>query len=152
MAFYASNMPLGLTGASKPHKGWCLNCRRLWPVYLEHMCFEPRHSWAENWNWLQPLNVICSHLDLNPDGSYCFTGLSQPTVSIMLKHYGFKTVAKGYRHLDFPDGTHIELHYPSYFIKNVVYTNRPRAEVCQWVSSLWLSSVSKHPRRRRFPV
>lgn len=54
----------------------------------------------------------------------------------MLKHYGFKTVAKGYRHLDFPDGTHIELHYPSYFIKNVVYTNRPRAEVRQWVMAV----------------
>lgn len=45
-------------------------------------------------------------------GSYTFRGLSQPTVSIVVKYYGFKTVAKGFRCVTFPDGTTIELHYP----------------------------------------
>lgn len=67
-------------------------------------------------------------------GTYRYRGLSQPTVSLMLKYYGFKTVAKGYRYLEFADGSRIDIHYPVYFIKDVVNltgitSNRPRAEV-----------------------
>lgn len=68
-------------------------------------------------------------------GTYRFRGLSQPTVSIIVKHYGFKTVAKGYRYLEFRDGSRIDIHYPVYYIKDVVNlkglitSNRPRAEV-----------------------
>ncbi|KXZ54450.1 hypothetical protein GPECTOR_4g1001 [Gonium pectorale] len=73
--------------------------------------------------------VSAFHME-GPGGSYRFRGLSQPTVSIVVKYYGFKTVAKGFRYVEFPDGTRIELHYPQYFIKNVVYgSSRPRAEV-----------------------
>jgi hypothetical protein len=51
--------------------------------------------------------------------------------SAQVKYYGFKTVAKGFRYVEFRDGTRIELHYPQYYIKNVVYgSSRPRAEVC----------------------
>ncbi|GIL82684.1 hypothetical protein Vretimale_8263 [Volvox reticuliferus] len=73
--------------------------------------------------------VSAFHME-GPGGSYRFLGLSQPTVSIVVKYYGFKTVAKGFRYVDFPDRTRIELHYPQYYIKNVVYgSSRPRAEV-----------------------
>ena len=47
----------------------------------------------------------------------------------MLKHYGFKTVAKGYRYVEFADGTRIDISYPAYCMKGVVYSRRPRAEV-----------------------
>lgn len=73
-----------------------------------------------------PVSVF--HME-GPGGIYTFRGLSQPTVSIVVKYYGFKTVAKGFRFVNFPDGTRIELHYPQYCIKNVVYSSRPRAEV-----------------------
>ncbi|KAG2435871.1 hypothetical protein HXX76_007066 [Chlamydomonas incerta] len=73
--------------------------------------------------------VTAIHME-GPGGSYRFRGLSQPTVSIQVKYYGFKTVAKGFRYVEFRDGTRIELHYPQYYIKNVVYgSSRPRAEV-----------------------
>ncbi|PNH04784.1 Oxysterol-binding protein 9, partial [Tetrabaena socialis] len=73
--------------------------------------------------------VSAFHME-GPGGSYRFRGLSQPTVSIVVKYYGFKTVAKGFRYVEFRDGTRIELHYPQYVIKNVVYgASRPRAEV-----------------------
>ncbi|KAG2433146.1 hypothetical protein HYH02_012847 [Chlamydomonas schloesseri] len=73
--------------------------------------------------------VSAFHME-GPGGSYRFRGLSQPTVSIQVKYYGFKTVAKGFRYVEFRDGTRIELHYPQYYIKNVVYgSSRPRAEV-----------------------
>ena len=56
-------------------------------------------------------------------------GLSQPNVSLMLKYYGFKTVAKGFRYVEFADGTRIDISYPAYCMKGVVYSRRPRAEV-----------------------
>ena len=49
--------------------------------------------------------------------SYRFVGLSQPHVSIQLKHYGFKTVAKGFRYVEFADGTRIDITYPAYCMK-----------------------------------
>ncbi|GFH28715.1 oxysterol-binding protein 9, partial [Haematococcus lacustris] len=62
-----------------------------------------------------------------PGGAYKFNGLSQPNVSLLLKHSGIRTVAKGYRYIVFADGCRIDLHYPG--IKGVVYASRPRAEV-----------------------
>lgn len=50
-------------------------------------------------------------------------------MSVVVKHYGFKTVAKGYRYVEFADGSRVDIHYPSYFLKGVVYSSRPRAEV-----------------------
>ena len=47
----------------------------------------------------------------------------------MLKHYGFKTVAKGFRYVEFNDGTRIDITYPAYVMKGVVYSRRPKAEV-----------------------
>mmetsp|Transcript_26558 Transcript_26558/g.78885 ORF Transcript_26558/g.78885 Transcript_26558/m.78885 type:complete len:479 (-) Transcript_26558:1654-3090(-) len=64
-----------------------------------------------------------------PNGKYRFVGLSQPHVSIMLKAYGFKTTARGYRFVEFHDGSRIAIEYPSYVMKGVVYSSRPRAEV-----------------------
>ncbi|KAL4423109.1 hypothetical protein ABPG77_004792 [Micractinium sp. CCAP 211/92] len=62
-----------------------------------------------------------------PDGLYTFTGLSQPSVS-----YGtnaVKTTARGYRVLDFADGGRIEVHFPTYYLRGLLYTSAPRAEV-----------------------
>ncbi|GAX74184.1 hypothetical protein CEUSTIGMA_g1633.t1 [Chlamydomonas eustigma] len=64
-----------------------------------------------------------------PGGSYRFVGLSQPNVTLLLKQYGFKTVAKGFRYVEFHDGTRIDITYPAYCMKGVVYAKRPRAEV-----------------------
>lgn len=65
---------------------------------------------------------------VGPGGAYKFVGLSQPHVSVLLKVYGFKTVAKGYRYVEFADGGRIDIHYPYYVIKGVVYSGCPRAE------------------------
>lgn len=62
-----------------------------------------------------------------PDGLYTFTGLSQPSVS-----YGtnaVKTTAKGYRVLDFADGGRIEVHFPTYYLRGLLYTSAPRGEL-----------------------
>lgn len=72
---------------------------------------------------------MCYILLLNSGGKYRFVGLSQPNVSLMLKYYGFKTVAKGFRYVEFSDGTRIDINYPAYCMKGVVYSRRPRAEV-----------------------
>ncbi|KAJ9524250.1 hypothetical protein QJQ45_008429 [Haematococcus lacustris] len=70
-----------------------------------------------------------SDFALAAGGAYKFNGLSQPNVSLLLKHSGIRTVAKGYRYIVFADGCRIDLHYPGYSIKGVVYASRPRAEV-----------------------
>mmetsp|Transcript_35594 Transcript_35594/g.79082 ORF Transcript_35594/g.79082 Transcript_35594/m.79082 type:complete len:531 (+) Transcript_35594:289-1881(+) len=72
--------------------------------------------------------VSAFHLE-GPGNKYRFVGLSQPNVSLVVKHNGFKTVAKGLRYLEFADGTRIDIQYPAYVIRGVVYSNRPRAEV-----------------------
>lgn len=62
-----------------------------------------------------------------PDGLYTFTGLSQPSVS-----YGtnaVKTTAKGYRVLDFADGGRVEVHFPTYYLRGLLYTSAPRGEL-----------------------
>lgn len=71
--------------------------------------------------------VSAFHME-GPGGMYRFVGLSQPHVSVMLKVNGFKTVAKGVRYIEFADGSRIDIHYPFYVIKGVVYSSGPRAE------------------------
>lgn len=46
-------------------------------------------------------------------------GLSEPTVSLLVMAGGFKTVAKGTRSVQFPDGTHIDITYPAYCMKGI---------------------------------
>jgi hypothetical protein len=72
--------------------------------------------------------VSAFHIE-GPGSQYRFVGLSQPNVSILLKHYGFRTIAKGYRYVEFSDGSRISIGYPAYCMKGVVYSSRPRAEV-----------------------
>lgn len=55
-----------------------------------------------------------------PNGSYVFSGLSQPVVSFGVKNQTVKTVAKGYRAVAFPDGTKISIHYPAYYLKGML--------------------------------
>jgi hypothetical protein len=64
-----------------------------------------------------------------PNGLYRYHGLSQPSVTILMKAYGIKTVAKGYRRMEFEDGGIIDIVYPAYQIKGIVYDTKPRAEV-----------------------
>lgn len=72
--------------------------------------------------------ITAFHID-GPGGCYRLVGLSEPIVTPHVSSYGFKTVAKGYRYVQFRDGSTIELHYPHYYIKGVVQSSRPRAEV-----------------------
>lgn len=62
-----------------------------------------------------------------PGNKYVFSGLSQPAVSY--KTNAVRTTAKGYRAVMFADGTQIRIEYPAYFLKGLLYTNMPRAEI-----------------------
>lgn len=62
-----------------------------------------------------------------PDGLYSFAGQSQPSVSY--KTNSVKTMAKGYRVIDFRDGGRVEVHFPSYYLRGLLYTAAPRGEV-----------------------
>ena len=56
-----------------------------------------------------------------PRGIYVFRGLSQPSVSYKTSGgVSIKTVAHGYRRVEFrPGGEAIDIHYPSYYIRQV---------------------------------
>ncbi|GAB4822181.1 hypothetical protein N2152v2_009227 [Parachlorella kessleri] len=62
-----------------------------------------------------------------PNNMYMFSGLSQPAVSY--KTNAVKTTAKGYRAISFPDGSKISIQYPAYYLKGLLYTNMPRADI-----------------------
>lgn len=81
--------------------------------------------------------VSAFHIE-GPGSSYRFVGLSEPTVSLLLLQGGFKTVAKGTRYVELPDGTHIDIVYPAYCMKGIanstlgsfgIAKGRPRAIV-----------------------
>lgn len=59
-------------------------------------------------------------------GKYTFHGISQPNVSFGAN--AIKTSAKGYRRLTFPDGGCIEIDYPTYMMRGIVYTAMPRGD------------------------
>ena len=58
---------------------------------------------------------------------YYFHGLSQPVVGY--KANAIKTCAKGYRRIEFADGGAIDMTFPAYYIKGLVYTGAPRSEL-----------------------
>ncbi|PSC69671.1 Oxysterol-binding 9 [Micractinium conductrix] len=62
-----------------------------------------------------------------PHGLYTFTGMSQPSVSY--KTNAVKTTARGYRVLDFKDGGRVEVHFPAYHLRGLLYTSAPRGEL-----------------------
>lgn len=64
--------------------------------------------------------------DLFPGNKYEFHGISQPEVSF--KTNAIKTAAKGYRRLTFADGGCIDIEYPVYIMRGIVYTAMPRGE------------------------
>ena len=64
--------------------------------------------------------------DLFPGNKYEFHGISQPEVSF--KTNAIKTAAKGYRRLTFADGGCIDIEYPVYMMRGIVYTAMPRGE------------------------
>eukprot|EP00798_Chlamydomonas_sp_ICE-L_P026418 gene26418-17517_t len=72
--------------------------------------------------------ISAFHIE-GPDGLYNFRGLSQPNVSILLKYYGFKTLAKGFRYVEFKDGSRIDITYPAYVMRGIVRSSSTRAEV-----------------------
>ena len=57
---------------------------------------------------------------------YEFHGISQPEVSF--KTNAIKTAAKGYRRLTFADGGSMDIEYPVYMMRGIVYTAMPRGE------------------------
>ena len=59
-------------------------------------------------------------------GKYTFHGISQPSVSFGAN--AIKTSAKGYRRLSFADGGCIEIDYPTYMMRGIVYTAMPRGD------------------------
>jgi hypothetical protein len=54
---------------------------------------------------------------VGPDGAWRFSGWSQPAVAPVVKFYGIKTLAKGRRRFELPDGTVIDFFMPHYAIK-----------------------------------
>jgi hypothetical protein len=54
---------------------------------------------------------------VGPGGSWRCSGWSQPAVAPVVKFYGIKTLAKGRRKFEMPDGTSIEFFMPHYAIK-----------------------------------
>jgi len=54
---------------------------------------------------------------IGPNNSWRFSGWSQPAVAPVVKFYGIKTLAKGRRKFELPDGTAIEFFMPHYAIK-----------------------------------
>lgn len=62
-----------------------------------------------------------------PHGAYYFHGLSQPSVAY--KANAIKMSAKGYRRIEFADGGAIDMTFPAFHIKGLVYTGAPRAEL-----------------------
>jgi len=64
--------------------------------------------------------------NLFPGNKYEFHGISQPEVSF--KTNAIKTAAKGYRRLTFADGGCIDIEYPVYMMRGIVYTAMPRGE------------------------
>ena len=57
---------------------------------------------------------------------YYFHGLSEPAVAY--KANAIKTSAKGYRRIEFSDGSAIDMTFPAYYIKGLLYS-APRADL-----------------------
>lgn len=53
-------------------------------------------------------------------GGWKLSGWSQPAVAPVVKFYGIKTLAKGRRRFELPDGTVIEFFMPHYAIKGAL--------------------------------
>ncbi|KAK9792709.1 hypothetical protein WJX73_008944 [Symbiochloris irregularis] len=64
---------------------------------------------------------------VGPGAMYSFTGWSRPEVKY--KGNAIKTAACGRRSVSFPDGTQIYLTFPFYYIRGIMYTSMPRAEL-----------------------
>lgn len=60
---------------------------------------------------------VSAYQMLGPGGAWKFYGWSQPAVAPVVKFYGIKTLAKGRRRFELPDGTCIEFFMPHYAIK-----------------------------------
>ncbi|KAG7670021.1 putative Oxysterol-binding protein 9 [Nannochloris sp. 'desiccata'] len=61
------------------------------------------------------------------DNKFYFHGLSQPEVGY--KANAIKASAKGYRRIEFSDGGVIDMTFPAYYIKGIVYAGAPRSEL-----------------------
>lgn len=100
----------------------------LYPSDLEHWAASPASNSHESVSCLHSYlshSVQISHhppisaFELEgPGGRYVFRGLSQPSVSYKTSGgVSIKTVARGYRHVEFADGGRIEVTYPHYYVK-----------------------------------
>ncbi|CAL5225287.1 g8086 [Coccomyxa viridis] len=64
---------------------------------------------------------------IGPDGEYQYVGYSQPEVQY--KGNAVKTTAAGKRKITFRDGTVIDITYPKYYLRGILYTARPRGDI-----------------------
>lgn len=62
-----------------------------------------------------------------PGAHYTFTGWSRPEVRY--KGNAIKTTACGCRSINFPDGSRVFLTFPFYYIRGIMYTSMPRADL-----------------------
>jgi len=60
-------------------------------------------------------------------GRYYFHGIARP--SLTYKANAIKTQGKGHRCIEFADGGVVEVTFPAYYIRGLLYTSTPRAEV-----------------------
>ncbi|CAG9460107.1 unnamed protein product [Pedinophyceae sp. YPF-701] len=63
------------------------------------------------------------------NGRYKFSGSSQPDVKYKTSQNALQTFAHGARVVTFHDGTKIDIKYPTYYLKGLVYVPEPRAEL-----------------------
>jgi hypothetical protein len=80
-------------------------------------------SFASSCAVVQPLH--CAQISHHPPVSayqlqgpgWALSGWSQPAVVPVVKFYGIKTVAKGARHINFEDGSTVQMTMPHFAIK-----------------------------------
>jgi len=76
-----------------------------------------------------------------PDGLYQFSGSSQPDVSFELQANSVRTAARGARSIKFQDGGEIGVEYPTYYLRGLLYTAMPRADMVG--SAIFLDKKNK---------
>ncbi|BDA40499.1 Oxysterol-binding protein-related protein 8 at N-terminal half [Coccomyxa sp. Obi] len=64
---------------------------------------------------------------IGPGNEYEFAGYSQPEVQY--KGNAVKTTARGKRRVKFADGSMVEITYPKYYLRGILYTSRPRGDI-----------------------
>ncbi|KAK9824358.1 hypothetical protein WJX72_009678 [[Myrmecia] bisecta] len=81
-------------------------------VYLEQISHHP---------------PIAAYQMMGPGRAWVLTGVSRPEVRY--KGNAVKTLVRGARTITFADGTRMELNFPSYLLKGILYSDQPHGEM-----------------------